>query len=310
MSRDLLRRNPRPNLAASADKHLAKDALFGLSRNAPHLVEADVASIEPNPNQPRRHFDEAELRGLADSIERDGLQQPVGLKRIGDGRYQLVYGERRLRAVRLLGLPTIFGVLVTGDSEEIALVENLQRADLTPFEQADAFAGLIERHGYSHAQVAKIVGRDKSEITRTLSLRALPDRIRADYGTCQPTMALLRAIAKLDGEAEQLKRWDEYKRLASGEPSPPPSPAPAPAEASADVQDTPHPARRPAASPNPVSGSHLPKRVAMHVFMARNSLSTLRDKPLDRPLSTVDRTMLREMRDAIDALLAEEESVA
>jgi len=107
-----------------ATGQFGRDSLFGVSENAPSVVEADLDRIDPNPHQPRRLFDEAEMATLVASLERHGLQQPIWLKEAAGGRWQLVYGERRLRAARQLGWPTIFGVLVTGDSEEIALIEN------------------------------------------------------------------------------------------------------------------------------------------------------------------------------------------
>jgi ParB family chromosome partitioning protein len=175
-----------------------KDALFGLSRHAPHLVEVPVDRIAPNPNQPRREFDEDELRGLSASIERHGLQQPIGVRQTADDSWQLVYGERRLRAMRLLGRETIFGILFTGDDdEEIAIVENLQRSDLNPLEESDALARLAERHGYSHRQLAEALGRKKTYVTMMLSFQRLAPAIREDYPLLRPTKAKLEALADM-----------------------------------------------------------------------------------------------------------------
>nr|WP_206692333.1 ParB/RepB/Spo0J family partition protein [Azospirillum sp. INR13] len=273
-----------------------KDALFGLSRHAPHLVEVPVDRIAPNPNQPRREFDEEELQGLAASIDRHGLQQPVGVRQIADDRWQLVYGERRLRAMRLLGRETIFGILFTGDDdEEIAIVENLQRSDLNPLEESDALFRLAERHGYSHRQLADALGRKKTYVTMMLSFQRLAPAIRADYAAFRPTKSKLEALAAIEDQDEQVRAWGKLKRSDAGAP---PSPAADPASASPEMA-----AKRAAVSaPAGVASSALPKRAAKPVFQARDVLRELQGKP--QPLSETDRQALLEMRAAIDAVLA------
>src|SRR5918994_165139 len=126
-----------PSMMSKAAAQLQNDVLFGTSSNFPRVVEVDLTSIDRNPDQPRQHFDEEDLRGLADSIERMGLKQPSG------GRYVIAAGERRFRAHQLLGRKTIFAIITDGDIDEIALIENLQRADLDAMEEARAFARLI-----------------------------------------------------------------------------------------------------------------------------------------------------------------------
>lgn len=297
MSRSLLGKAQKS--AQSANSTAAarvKDALFGLSRHAPHLVEVPLDRIAPNPNQPRREFDEEELQGLAASIERHGLQQPVGVRQIADDRWQLVYGERRLRAMRLLGRETIFGILFTGDDdEEIAIVENLQRSDLNPLEESDALFRLAERHGYSHRQLADALGRKKTYVTMMLTFQRLAPAIRADYAALRPTKSKLEALAAIEDQDEQLRAWEKLKRSDAGSP---PSPAADPAAASPETA-----AKRPAVSaPAGVASSALPKRAAKPVFQARDVLRELREKP--QPLSETDRQALLEMRASIDAVLA------
>ncbi|MBY6265216.1 ParB/RepB/Spo0J family partition protein [Azospirillum sp. 412522] len=268
-----------------------KDALFGLSRHAPHLVEVPVDRIAPNPNQPRREFDEEDLRGLASSIERHGLQQPIGVRQTADDQWQLVYGERRLRAMRILGRETIFGILFTGDDdEEIAIVENLQRSDLNPLEESDALARLAERHGYSHRQLAEALGRKKTYVTMMLSFQRLAPAIREDYPLLRPTKAKLEALAAIDDQDEQLRAWEKLKRAEMG---PPPSPA-APAAGPSRREDV--------SAPAGIASSALPKRAAKPVFQARDVLQELQAKP--QPLSDTDRQALADMRSAIDAILA------
>ena len=139
-----------------------------------------VADIEPNPNQPRVHFDEETLAELAASIAQLGVLQPV-LVRVVDDRYQLIAGERRWRAARRAGLATVPAVIRTSDdvsAVEQALVENLHRQDLTPLEEAAAFQQLIEDFELTHDDVAQRVGRSRSAVTNTLRLLGLPPGVQ------------------------------------------------------------------------------------------------------------------------------------
>ncbi|CAO3408474.1 ParB/RepB/Spo0J family partition protein [Azospirillum largimobile] len=294
MSRSLLGKAQKS--AQSANTTAAarvKDALFGLSRHAPHLVEVPLDRIAPNPNQPRREFDEEDLRGLAASIDRHGLQQPIGVRQIADDQWQLVYGERRLRAMKLLGRESIFGILFTGDDdEEIAIVENLQRSDLNPLEESDALFRLAERHGYSHRQLADALGRKKTYVTMMLSFQRLAPAIRADYAAFRPTKAKLEALAAIEDRDEQVRAWEKLKRSEAGAAA---SPGSTPAGSAGT--------RRAAVSaPAGIASSALPKRAAKPVFQARDVLKELQEKP--QPLSETDRQALLEMRTAIDAVLA------
>ncbi|WP_049962005.1 ParB/RepB/Spo0J family partition protein [Azospirillum sp. B510] len=294
MSRSLLgKASSKPAQSATAAARM-KDALFGLSRHAPHLVEVPLDRIAPNPNQPRREFDEEELRGLAASIERHGLQQPIGVRQTADDQWQLVYGERRLRAMRLLGRETIFGILFTGDDdEEIAIVENLQRSDLNPLEESDALARLAERHGYSHRQLAEALGRKKTYVTMMLSFQRLAPAIREDYPALRPTKAKLEALAAIDDPGEQLRAWEKLKRAEAG---PPPAPAGKRAATKPDAAEA-----ASVSAPAGVASSALPRRAAKPVFQARDVLRELQAKP--QPLSDTDRQALLDMRSAIDAIL-------
>lgn len=290
MSRSLLGKATKPAQSATAAARM-KDALFGLSRHAPHLVEVPVDRVAPNPNQPRREFDEEELRGLAASIERHGLQQPIGVRQTADDNWQLVYGERRLRAMRMLGRETIFGILFTGDDdEEIAIVENLQRSDLNPLEESDALARLAERHGYSHRQLAEALGRKKTYVTMMLSFQRLAPAIREDYPLLRPTKARLEALAAIDDRDEQVRAWEKLKRAELGPLPSPAAPAAGPSR------------REPVSAPAGIASSALPARTAKPVFQARDVLRDLQAKPLS--LSDTDRQALADMRSAIDAILA------
>src|SRR5689334_11775706 len=146
----------------------------------PEPTEVDVNAIVPGPMQPRTHFDEGALEGLADSIRSQGIIQPLLVRRRGD-RYELIAGERRWRAARLAGLakvPVVVKDVADKDLLEIALIENIQREDLNPIEEAQAYKRLIENVGLTQEALATRVGRDRSYITNYLRLLKLPDDLQ------------------------------------------------------------------------------------------------------------------------------------
>jgi ParB family chromosome partitioning protein len=142
--------------------------------------EVDLDSIVPGPMQPRTHFDEASLQGLADSIRSHGIVQPLLVRRRGDG-FELIAGERRWRAARLAGITRVPVVVKEVPDEsllEIALIENIQRENLNPIEEALAYKKLIETVGLTQEALASRVGRDRSYITNYLRLLRLPDDLQ------------------------------------------------------------------------------------------------------------------------------------
>jgi len=144
------------------------------------LTVVPLAAVEPNPDQPRKHFAEDKIVELAASILERGLLQPIVVRRCGAG-YQLLAGERRLRAAQLAGLDRLPAVIREGgDALEIALIENLQREDLAPLDEAEALGTLIERHGYSHREVADLLGKSRPYVSNTLSLNRLPESVKID----------------------------------------------------------------------------------------------------------------------------------
>src|ERR1700754_1862748 len=146
----------------------------------PESTEVDVDRIVPGPMQPRTHFDEGSLEGLADSIRTHGIVQPLLVRRQGD-RYELIAGERRWRAARLAGLskvPVVVKEVPDQDLLEIALIENIQRENLNPIEEAQAYRRLIENVGLTQEALAARVGRDRSYITNYLRLLKLPDDLQ------------------------------------------------------------------------------------------------------------------------------------
>jgi ParB family transcriptional regulator, chromosome partitioning protein len=158
------------------------DATAVVTGDQPRLEDIPVASIVPNPHQPRVHFDEESLSELAASIREIGVLQPVLVRGTGDGTYELIAGERRWRAARRAGLAVIPAVVRTTDdvgSVEQALIENLHRQDLTPLEEAAAYQQLIEDFSLTHEQVAARVGKSRSSVSNTLRLMSLPASIQA-----------------------------------------------------------------------------------------------------------------------------------
>lgn len=145
------------------------------------LLAIPVGAIEPNPNQPRQHFDEEALAELSASIRDVGVLQPLLVRPVGDGRYQLVAGERRWRAARRAGVDTVPALVRDATdvaSAEQALIENLHREDLSVLEEAAAYQQLIEDFGLTHEVLAGRVGKSRSAITNTLRLLSLPSAIQ------------------------------------------------------------------------------------------------------------------------------------
>ncbi|RWX51356.1 chromosome partitioning protein, ParB family [Candidatus Electrothrix marina] len=144
----------------------------------------DIDKIEANPHQPRSNFDEEKLKQLAESIRERGIIQPLLVSSNGGNRYKLIAGERRLRAARLIGEEEVPVVIMETDSDnetlELALIENIQRQDLNPIEEALAYSRLIEEFRLTQEEVARKVGRKRSTVTNTLRLLKLPSSLQND----------------------------------------------------------------------------------------------------------------------------------
>ena len=158
------------------------DAILLDSNNASDNGAAVVriSDVEPNTDQPRKNFDAEELASLADSISEYGIIQPITVRRVGD-RYKIIAGERRWRAARMAGLSEIPVSVISADdkkSSEIALVENIQRKDLDPIEEAEAFASLIDDYGLTQEEVGRRIGRSRSAVTNALRLLDLPEDVK------------------------------------------------------------------------------------------------------------------------------------
>jgi ParB family transcriptional regulator, chromosome partitioning protein len=171
------------------------------------LVDLDPSRVEPNPEQPRRHFDEAGISALAESIRTHGLLHPIVVERRG-GDYRLVAGERRLRAAREAGVATIPAIVrpsteTARHALELALVENLQRAQLSPLEEAAAYARLADTFGLSHEAIGLRMGRSRSAVTNTVRLLALPAGVQEALADGRLSAGHARALLPLPDEQQQ-----------------------------------------------------------------------------------------------------------
>ncbi len=167
------------------------------ARPATGLMSLAVADIEPHPGQPRRHFDEAALDELAQSIAARGVIQPVIVRPLAGGHYQLVAGERRWRAAqraRLHEIPALVRELDDREVTALALIENLQREDLNPVEEAQAFRRLSEDDGMSQAEIAKLVDKSRSHVANLMRLLALPGEVLAMVSDARLSMGHARAL--------------------------------------------------------------------------------------------------------------------
>ena len=159
---------------------LLGDTALQMEENAADPARLSIYKIEPNPLQPRKQFDELELQALADSITANGLIQPLALRRLPNGYYQIIAGERRWRACRLAGLEEVPAVILEADDQkamELALIENLQRQDLNPVEEALGYQSLMQDYALTQEQVAQQVGKSRPAIANALRLLQLPEEI-------------------------------------------------------------------------------------------------------------------------------------
>lgn len=170
-------------------------------------------SIVPNPHQPRRQFDEDSLNDLAESIKQVGLLQPLIVRPVGQDKYELIAGERRLRAARIAGLRMVPVVIRGSEGREsllIALVENLQRQDISPLEQADAYRVLIGEFGLTQEEIAKRVGKSRAAVANAVRLLKLPSEIRDALSTGKISEGHAKALLQFESETEMVLA---YRRI-------------------------------------------------------------------------------------------------
>jgi len=163
------------------------------------IVDIKIDELRSNPYQPRKVFDENALQELSDSIKQHGVFQPIIVKKSIHG-YEIIAGERRVKASRMAGLDTVPAIVREFDDAEmmeIALLENLQREDLTPFEEANAYVKIMQAKNLTHEELAKVLGKSQSYVTNTIGLLRLPDDIRDLVTSGKLSMTHARILSKM-----------------------------------------------------------------------------------------------------------------
>ena len=174
-------------------------------------LEIDIDLLSPNDYQPRTHVDDERLQDLARSIQANGVIQPIVVRRTDDGRYHIIAGERRWRASQLAGLakvPVVVKEIGAGEKKrrlEMALIENIQRENLNPIEEAVAYRRLSDEFNLTQEQIADAVGKDRSSIANYVRLLRLPQEVRSSVSSNALTMGHARALLALTDEAAQLR---------------------------------------------------------------------------------------------------------
>lgn len=178
------------------------------------LLNLPISKVEPRLDQPREFFDEAALQDLADSIVQYGLIQPITVRRLDTGYYQIIAGERRWRAARLAGLTEVPVRIIEADDRrtaELALVENLQREDLNPIEEAKGYRTLIEEYGLTQEEAARSVGRSRPAVTNALRLLSLSSPVLKMVEKGELSAGHARALVPINNERLQLEAAGEVK---------------------------------------------------------------------------------------------------
>lgn len=185
------------------------------TQGSSNLSEIPVAEIEPNPNQPRREFDEGGLNELASSIREIGIIQPITLRQVAPNHYQIIAGERRWRASQIAGLSAIPAYIRTVEDEnvmEMALVENIQREDLNAIEIALAYEHLAESSGMTQEKIAERVGKSRVAITNYMRLLKLPAQVQMALKNREIDMGHARALLSIDSPSVQIKLFKEIQK--------------------------------------------------------------------------------------------------
>lgn len=187
---------------------LRADSGFKGSDVAGMPLEVSIELIKPNPRQPREHFAHAALEDLISSIQEHGIIQPLVVTKSAGG-YELIAGERRLRAAKLAGLLTVPVIIRTASEQEkleLALIENLQRQDLTPIEEAKSYQKLVDEYSLTQEEVAKRVGKSRAVVANSMRLLSLPEEVQAAVADGRITTSNARTLAGLSSTEEQ-KKW-------------------------------------------------------------------------------------------------------
>ena len=196
---------------ASANRGLGKGlgALLGdaaLKANTSDSLYLPISQIEPYGNQPRKYFDEAALHDLADSIREHGILQPLTVRKLSSGYYQIIAGERRWRAARIAGLQQVPAIVIEADDRkmtELALIENLQREDLNPIEEAEGYKSLMENYQMTQEEAAARVGKSRSAVANSLRLLGLCADVRKLLESGKLSGGHARALLPLKADAQK-----------------------------------------------------------------------------------------------------------
>jgi len=180
-----------------------------------NLNEIEIAQIEPNPNQPRREFDQEALQELANSIRELGIIQPITLRKVEGQKYQIIAGERRWRASQLAGLTKIPAYIVSVEDQnamEMALVENIQREDLNAIEIALAYQHLADTSGMTQAKISERVGKSRAAVTNYMRLLKLPAQVQIALKNHEIEMGHARALLAIESPSQQIKLFKEIQQ--------------------------------------------------------------------------------------------------
>lgn len=180
-----------------------------------NLYKIPLKFIQPDPEQPRKHFDATKLNELAASISNKGILQPIIVRKNDrddiDSDFLIIAGERRYRAAIIAKIDIIPVIYSTGDSAEIALIENIQRDDLKPIEEAYAYARIMESHGYNQKQLSGVVGKARTTINEILTLNKLPEALKEECRTSDTPKNVLLEIAKRKDHKEMIFLYNKVK---------------------------------------------------------------------------------------------------
>ena len=189
--------------------------LFGKTGNAEVLFEVKLTELSPNPHQPRKSFNPEGIAELASSLDQDGQLQPIAVVSSPKGGYTIVLGERRYRAAKHLKRKTITARILPDDSDlqKLALIENLQREDLHPLEEAEGLFELMQSHDIAQGELGKVVGKARKTVNELLLLNKLPEPIKKEWrtsATSAPKSTMVE-IVRIDTPAKQLSLWEQVK---------------------------------------------------------------------------------------------------
>lgn len=193
------------------------DALLGdtsLQAQTGGSVSLPIAQVEPGLNQPRKHFDEESLADLAQSIGQHGILQPLTVRRLASGYYQIIAGERRWRAARMAGLEEVPAIIVEADDRkvmELGLIENLQREDLNPMEEAAGYHTLVQEYGLTQEEAAKRVSKSRPAVANAMRLLALPQEVQWLIEQGSLSAGHGRALLALPTAEEQIAAAEEIR---------------------------------------------------------------------------------------------------